>query len=84
MKTSGLILVSGFIVSHNEDYTYSIVISSIFTICIKIQFNLKQLPSTILYSGIFGLSNIYYSVSIVFIFGIYFLWVLNNLIRRSY
>lgn len=55
----------------------------------KIQYYFSSLPKIILYSSFFGLavlfykysSNIYYSIAIVFVFGIYFLWVLNNLIK---
>lgn len=100
-----IVLFGVYIVSHHENYIFLIPIVLLLAAfllfilmfykmnqLIKIQFNLKQLPSIFLYSGVFGLSiffyqlalNLYYSVSIVFIFGIYFLWVLNNLIRRSY
>lgn len=56
---------------------------------IKIKFNFRNFFSIFIYSSVFTLSilfyeissNIYYSVIIVILFGIYFLWVLNNLIK---
>lgn len=99
----GLIVLFGvYTVSQYEGYIFLIPIVLLFggfilvilmfykmNQLIEIQFNFSRLPSLFLYSGIFGLSilfyqvasNIYYSVSIVFSFGIYFLWVLNKLIK---
>lgn len=99
----GLIVLFGvYIVSQHENYSFLIPIIllfagfSLFALMfykmdqlIKIQFNFNRVILIFLYSGVFGLSilfyqlasNIYYSVSIVFVFGIYFLWVLNNLIK---
>lgn len=56
---------------------------------INIKFNFRKLSIVFGYSTIFILallfynvsSNFYYSIGIVALFGIYFLWVLNNLIQ---
>lgn len=58
---------------------------------IKIEFNFRKFFSLFIYSSIFLLStlfyelssNIYYSGIVVFLFGVYFLWVLNNLIKSG-